>query len=213
MKKLIFGVIAVVMTGNLSFGQEFKTSYESYKKSTQVFYSKLNEFDKNLKTEVTNPAVFKTEESFSNWLKDNLSKTNYKNPQDAIKDYNEQINLITEVIKKNSDFLKQLKNNEKEFLSLLAESPLIGIPITTVVPLPANTALNFPCISECINNAVKCSKDADKTFSDTMISSAAAFATGNVISAAAIAYIGSRAHSRAIAACRTTLLSCADGCD
>ena len=138
MKKLIFGLIATAMLGSMSYGQEFKSLYEKYKKSTEVFYSRLNDFDSMLNVDVDDLSVFKSEESFKLWLKENISKTKFKDEEQAIEKYNEQIGLMLEILKNNLDFLKQVKENNKEFLNLLQESPLYGTPISSIIK-PNNT--------------------------------------------------------------------------
>ena len=190
-------------------GQDFKSLYEDYKKSTTELYSKLDEFDKKLNVDV-DESVFKSEESFMEWLKKNISKTEYKAPEDALKDYNEQISLMTEIITKNTDFLKQIEKNNGEFLKLLAESPLNGNPITSYSRPPDNATQG--CINDCINGAVSCSNDADSAYSDTMIASAATFGAGNAFAAGVIAWGGYRTHKRAIKACLRNFTSCTGGC-
>ncbi|WP_293872594.1 hypothetical protein [Flavobacterium sp.] len=201
MKKLVFGLIATVLFGSLSYGQEFKSLYENYKKSTEVFYSGLNDFDNNLNVDVDDLSVFKSEESFKIWLKENISKTKFKDEEEAIKKYNEQIGLMLEILKNNLDFLKQVKENNKEFLNLLQESPLYGTPLSSIIK-PNNTVA-FGCINDCINNAVSCGSDADATYAETL--------AGGFGGAVAM-WFGSRAHKRALALCASTLTSCADGC-
>jgi hypothetical protein len=109
MKKLVFGLIATVVFSSMSYGQEFKSLYTNFKNSTEIFYLRLNDFDKNLNVEVEDLSVFKSEESFRQWLRENITKTNYKDAEQAIKDYNEQINLATEIINNNYIFLKRLR--------------------------------------------------------------------------------------------------------
>lgn len=208
MKKLVFGLIAMVVFGNVSYGQEFKSLYEDYKKSLSVFYSKLDEFDKKLKVDV-DEGVFKSEETFKEWLEGNISKTEYQAPEDALKDYNEQINLMTEIIKNNADFLMQIKENNEYFLNLLSDSPLVANPITSYTQ-PGNTTQG--CVNDCINGAVFCGRNADSAYADTMIASGVAFWTGNTIGAGVLAWTGSRTHRRAMRACRLTFDTCADGC-
>lgn len=196
------------MEGGLSNGQDFKNLYEEYKKSTAELYSKLDEFDKKLKENVDD-SVFKSDESFVAWLKENISKTEYKDPEVALKDYDEQINLMTEIIKNNADFLKQIKDHNDEFLKLLADSPLNGNLITSYSRTPDYATQGS--VNDCINAAVDCSNNADSAYSDSMIASGDAFFTGNTIGAAVIAWNGHRAHTRAIKACARTFTACTGG--
>ena len=207
MKKLVFGLIATVVFSSLSYGQEFKSLYENYKKSTEVFYFRLNDFDNNMNVDVDDLSVFKSEGSFKQWLKENISKTNFKDEEQAIEQYNEQIGLMLEIVKNNLDFLEQVKENKKEFLNLLQESPLYGTPISSIIK-PNNT-VTFGCINDCINAAVRCGSDADITYAETL---AGGFLVGGPFGAAVAMWIGSRAHKRAQSLCASTLLSCADGC-
>lgn len=211
MKNLLFGLMATVVFASISYGQEFKGLYENFKKSSEPVYIKLEEFDKKLKVDIDD-AIFNSEETFKEWLQKNISKTEYKTLEEALKDYNEQINLTAQILKENSDFINQIKDNEKEFLNLLSELPLNGIPIASTYKGPGNSTQNFPCVSECINNAVQCSNNADAAYSESMMISGATFATGNAFGAAVIAYGAYRLHSRAIKACVRTLNACTGQC-
>lgn len=211
MKKLIFGLMATVVFSSLSFGQEFKELYYNYKKSTEMFYSKLDDFDKNLNLEVDDPSVFKSEGSFKQWLEVNISKTNFKEPEQALKDYNELIEMEVEIIKNNIDFLKQIEDNKNQFIDLLESSPLFGSPISSKVNSP-NSTQNFPCVSDCINDAVQCNRDADNIYAAAMGGSGVGYFY-NPITAGAGALIASINHHISIKKCVRQLNVCVSGCD
>ena len=212
MKKLVFGLIAMVVFGFVGYAQGFKEQYFTYKKSVASFYTKFDLFNKSINIEIDDENIFKSEESFKKWLDENIEKTKFKDIKEALDDYNELVSMLAETTKNNIDFINQINDNKKEFLNLLKLYPLNGVPINSIV-IPQNTTQSFPCVSECINNAVECSNNADAAFSDAMIISGIAFASGNAIGGAAAAWGGYRAHSRAIKRCVRTLNLCASECN
>jgi hypothetical protein len=208
MKNLLFGLIATVLFAFNGNAQEFKKLYENYKNATVPFYKNLNEFEKNLNTEFDNVTFLESEESFKKWLSENVSKTNFKNEQQALTEYKNLMSMSSEIVNNNIDFFKQIGENKKEFLGLLQTNPIDGIQN----PPKDNTqepVTNSPCTFGCINDAVDCSREADTTYAETL---AAGWLGGGPLGAAVAMYFGGRAHRRALKLCANTLESCVAGC-
>ena len=208
MKKLIFGLLAMVVFGFAGNAQEFKKLYENYKNATVPFYKNLNEFEINLNTEFDNVTFLESEESFKQWLSKNVSKTNFENEQQALTEYKNLISMSSEIVNNNISFFKLIGDNKEEFLGFLQTNPIDGVQ-SPPVDNPQEPVIVLGCINDCINDAVYCGRDADTTYAETLL---AGWLAGGPFGGAIGMLFGSRAHKRALRLCASTLDSCAGGC-
>lgn len=209
MKKLVFGLIATVVFGSFSYGQEFKSLYENYKQSSKTFYSKLAEFENSLKLETNDVDIFKDSEIFRDWIEKNVSKTNYQNSNEAINEYNQLITQQEALVKNNLEFFKQVADNKNELLHLLEVNPLFE-NVNSITSNP-NYTTNSSCINDCINDAVDCNRGADENYA-AGIGSSAVGAIWNPIVGGAAALYATIVHHNAIRRCVRGLSACTGGC-
>ncbi len=211
MKKNVLCLIALVVFGNLSFGQiSFKELFNQYKVSSKPFFSELENFEKKINIEKNGTDGFKDEKTFSNWINENLSKTNYKNTDDAISDYKKLVNQSENLIKSNLDFFKEIENNNEEFLGLIYEIGIYEDPLNVSGIVPTYET-NSPCNFGCINDAVECNRSADQNYAAGMAASGAGYFWNPVVAGAVAlnAYIN---HRNAIRTCVRTFNNCIRGC-
>ncbi len=211
MKKMLFGLIATVFVNFLGFSQEtnLKKAYGEFVKSesykiTQIliddYCKKVN--PKNVDLDLSG------ENDIREWIKKNMDKTSFINYENSVEEYDKVLKSYESMINENETFFYLLsKSNIDEFKVLITEERKIELQNTF------NSANKVGCVSDCINEAVSCGKDADDVYAVILGGSAVSWGYGlGFVGSVVTAGGGAIIHHIAQQACVRALNGCVRGC-
>lgn len=203
MKKTIFILITTLLISNISFAQKFDELYFNYKnsKSYIIYNSEIKNFNTKLNCD-SNQIYFKSELELKKWISDNIKITSFNNFDEANNSLNLLKELFLKTVEENRTFFDSLNNSKDEFETLLV----------TEFNNSYITVTSRHCVSECINDAVECHRDAVDSYTASMGGSGAT-SFFNAPGAAIAAVVATIQYNIAERKCVRALNNCVSNCE